>query len=70
MGTAFSRDLLSHYEILQDALSLARDNSLSVYDALFPALAKNKNAELITADQKKCSITSEMTVWLDQTLTP
>lgn len=45
-------EIFSHYEILPNALSLARDNALSVYDALFLALAKNKNAELITADQR------------------
>jgi predicted nucleic acid-binding protein len=45
-------EIFSHYDILPDALSLARQNSLSVYDAIFLALAKNTNAELVTADQR------------------
>lgn len=45
-------EIFGHNEILWDALSLARQHSLSVYDALFLALAKNRKAELVTADQR------------------
>ena len=44
-------EVFGHIDILPDALSLARQHALSVYDALFMALAVNKNAELLTADQ-------------------
>ena len=45
-------EIFGHYDILSEALSLARRYSLSVYDALFLALAGNKKAELVTADQR------------------
>jgi predicted nucleic acid-binding protein len=45
-------EVFGHYDILSEALSLARRYSLSVYDALFMALAGNRKAELVTADQK------------------
>ena len=45
-------EVFGHYDILVEALSLARRYSLPVYDALFLALAENKKAELVTADQR------------------
>jgi predicted nucleic acid-binding protein len=45
-------EVFGHYDILSDALSLARRYSLSIYDALFLALAGNRTAELVTADQR------------------
>ena len=45
-------EVFGHIDILSDALSLARHYSLSVYDALFLALAIKSKAELITADKK------------------
>lgn len=45
-------ETFGHYDILSEALSLARRYSLSVYDALFLALAGNRKAELVTADQR------------------
>ena len=44
-------EVFGHIDILPYALPLARRHALSVYDALFMALAVNKNAELLTADQ-------------------
>ena len=44
-------EIFGHYDILSEALSLARRYTLSVYDALFLALAGNRKAEFITADQ-------------------
>lgn len=44
-------EVFGHIDIISDALSLARRHVLSVYDALFLALAGNRNAELVTADQ-------------------
>ena len=45
-------EVFGHIDILPDAISLARRHVLSVYDALFLALAGNRNAELVTADKK------------------
>lgn len=45
-------EIIGHYDILLDALFLARHHDLTVYDSLFLALARKKKAELITADQK------------------
>ena len=45
-------EIFGHYDILSEGLSLARRYSLSVYDALFLALAGNRKAELVTADQR------------------
>ncbi|OGL47033.1 MAG: hypothetical protein A2161_17615 [Candidatus Schekmanbacteria bacterium RBG_13_48_7] len=45
-------EVVGHLELLPDALLLARQNDLSVYDALFLALAMKMKAELITADPR------------------
>ena len=45
-------EITGHQDILTDALSLARQYKLTVYDSLFFSLAMKKNAELITADQR------------------
>ena len=45
-------EVIAHYEMIRDALTLARLTDLTVYDALFLALAGKKNALLITADKK------------------
>ncbi len=45
-------EIFGHCDILPDALSIARQNLFSVYDALFLALAKYINAELVTADKR------------------
>jgi predicted nucleic acid-binding protein len=38
------------YDLLEPALSIARANNITVYDALFAALAKKHGAKMITAD--------------------
>ena len=45
-------EVIGHYDILQEALLLARHHDLTIYDSLFLALARKKKAELVTADQK------------------
>ena len=40
----------SNSELLEDALKLAADNGITVYDALFCALAVRENVPLITSD--------------------
>lgn len=42
--------LVPNVVLLDDALILAADNSITVYDALFCALAVRENVPLITAD--------------------
>lgn len=37
-------------DLLEDALMLAADNDITVYDALFCALAARENVQLITSD--------------------
>jgi len=43
-------ELISERLTVPDALALSRTTGLTVYDAIFVALAKRKRAELITAD--------------------
>lgn len=43
--------LFGHKALIRRASALAREHKLTVYDALFLALAEEKNAKLITADQ-------------------
>jgi predicted nucleic acid-binding protein len=45
-------ETLGHRDLLADAMSLAREHSLTVHDALFLAAALRHGASLITADQK------------------
>jgi len=44
-------DLVGHRGLLGDAVALAREHDLTVYDAVFVALAAARRAELITADR-------------------
>jgi len=45
-------EIVSHYDYLQDAVSLARKYNLTVYKSLFLAVAFRKSGELITVDEK------------------
>ena len=40
-----------HRDLIADATALAREHSLTVYDALFMAAAVRRGASLITADE-------------------
>ena len=42
--------LVANAELLEDALALAADKGITVYDSLFCALAVRENDQLITAD--------------------
>ena len=44
-------DLVSHRGMAEDALRIARDLGLTVYDALFLALARARKVGLVTADE-------------------
>ena len=45
-------EIRRHRDILEPAILLARKHSLTVYDAMFLALSKKQNAQLVTADKK------------------
>ena len=42
--------MVGHRELLDAAVALAREHRLTVYDAIFLALARSRGAELISAD--------------------
>jgi len=44
--------LVSHRELLPGANRLARAHGLTIYDALYLALAKGRHAHLLTADER------------------
>ena len=45
-------EIVGHYDLLSDAVLIARRHNLTIYDALFLTLAEKKRAQLITADQR------------------
>lgn len=45
-------DLAGHRDLIDPAVAVAREHDLTVYDALFVALAEQHRAELITADAR------------------
>lgn len=45
-------ETVSERDLVESAHAIAREEKLSVYDALFFALARERHAELITADRK------------------
>ncbi len=45
-------EITGHRDILTTAVATARRHALTVYDALFIALAADKHGELITADER------------------
>lgn len=45
-------EIVGHYDLLPDAMLLARRHSLTIYESLFLALARKKRARLITSDQR------------------
>ena len=49
-------EIVGHYTILPDALNIARQFNVTVYDAIFLAVARKRNAQLITADQKLAKV--------------
>lgn len=49
---ALPLEIVAHRDLMPDALNLAREKNLTVYDSLFLALAIKKNAILITADRE------------------
>ena len=49
---ALPLEVLPHRPLLVDALALARETGLTVYDALFLVLARSRGADLISADMQ------------------
>lgn len=45
-------EIKRHRDLLELSLLLARNHGLTVYDAMFLALSKKQNAQLVTADKK------------------
>ncbi len=48
---ALPLEVVGHRDLLWSALAVARDQGLTAYDALFLALARERRARLLTADQ-------------------
>ena len=49
---------LSHVDLITPALELAESHALTVYDALYLALARKQNVRLFTADEQLARIAS------------
>ena len=49
---ALPLETIDHYDLLPDALEIARQKNLTVYDSLFLALAIKRKATLLTADEQ------------------
>ncbi len=49
---ALPLETVAHRPLVLDALAMARQTGLTVYDALFMALAKGRGANLISADER------------------
>ncbi|MFZ7127391.1 MAG: type II toxin-antitoxin system VapC family toxin [Desulfobacterales bacterium] len=50
--TAIPIEMAPHLPLVEDAYNLAQQNSLTIYDALFLALALEHNAVFFTADDR------------------
>lgn len=50
----------SHTDLMLDAVEVAIEHKLTVYDALFVALAKNKGATLFSGDKEMLKIAKKM----------
>jgi len=54
--------LESQEQYLTDAFEIAVNNHITIYDALFIAVAKRRNLELITSDKKQANIAERLGV--------
>jgi len=54
--------LESQEQYLTDAFEIAVNNHITIYDALFIAVAKRRNLELITSDKKQAYIAERLGV--------
>jgi len=54
--------LESQEQYLTDAFEIAVNNHITIYDALFVAVAKRRNLELITSDKKQANIAERLGV--------
>ena len=54
--------LESQEQYLTDAFEIAVNNHITIYDALFIAVAKRRNLELITSDKKQADIAERLGV--------
>ncbi len=49
-------------DLLREAFNNALEHGISIYDALFIALAKGRELELVTSDEKQARIAKKMGV--------
>jgi len=54
--------LESEEQYLSDAFEIAVNNRITIYDALFIAVAKRRNLELVTSDEKQADIAERLGV--------
>lgn len=49
---ALPMDVVGHRPYIEEAVRLARETNLTVYDAVFLALARARDADLVTGDER------------------
>lgn len=61
---AWGLDLTPAAKLLDDALTLAHEHQCSVYDALYLALAQQRECDLVTADERLYSAVRDQLPWV------
>lgn len=61
---AWGLDLVSSAKLLDDALTLAYEHRRTVYDALYLTLARERECDLITADERLYNAVKDRLPWV------